>query len=338
MHRILSARKSAVGAVLAVLVGVGLLGARGAEMRGQFNPADVQASATASVGIAFQNRDSETVEALGDTTPQATAALSVGDTDASALAWVDDGVIKLQMGVMGPGFPDALLEGAFGDAFLVTSATLPAGTTVEFRVELGFSRTLNVFQPCLSEGAEAYAVLRGAIDLVSATDHTCDLQDDLPASFEVIIQRQVGERFPLFIQARLMGLSGNGSGVSGSVAVRMYVTPLGEADYITASGNDYRRPVDGDEPTVEELLEDLVETVASLNLQAGISNALDAKLDAARDALADVNANNDVAAINSLHALINHIEAQRGKKLTDEQADRLIAATLAIIDAIQSGD
>jgi hypothetical protein len=40
---------------------------------------------------------------------------------------------------------------------------------------------------------------------------------------------------------------------------------------------------------------------------------------------------------NSLNALINHIEAQRGQKLTEDEADVLIAATLAILEAIQSG-
>jgi len=53
--------------------------------------------------------------------------------------------------------------------------------------------------------------------------------------------------------------------------------------------------------------------------------SLDAKLDAALNALNDVNENNDVAAINSMRAFINAVEAQRGKKISEEDADTLIA-------------
>jgi hypothetical protein len=76
---------------------------------------------------------------------------------------------------------------------------------------------------------------------------------------------------------------------------------------------------------------DLIDTVEALNLQQGIDNGLDAKLDAAFNALDDVNNNNDVAAINSLNAFINAVEAQRGNKITDEQADILIADATDII-------
>ncbi|MHC4533129.1 MAG: FIMAH domain-containing protein [Planctomycetota bacterium] len=76
---------------------------------------------------------------------------------------------------------------------------------------------------------------------------------------------------------------------------------------------------------------DLINTVEGMNLQQGIDNSLDAKLDAAANALDDVNNNNDVAAINSLNSFINAVEAQRGSKLTDEQADTLIADAEAII-------
>ena len=68
-----------------------------------------------------------------------------------------------------------------------------------------------------------------------------------------------------------------------------------------------------------------------MNLQQGIDNSLDAKLDAALNALDDVNQNNDIAAINSLNALINAVEAQRGNKLTEPQADLLIGDANDII-------
>ncbi|OGM14302.1 hypothetical protein A3A76_00120 [Candidatus Woesebacteria bacterium RIFCSPLOWO2_01_FULL_39_23] len=75
--------------------------------------------------------------------------------------------------------------------------------------------------------------------------------------------------------------------------------------------------------------------VISFNLQNGIENSLDQKLEAAQNALNDVNENNDQAAINSLQA-INSVEAQRGDKIANEQADALIAATQEIIAALSS--
>jgi parallel beta-helix repeat protein len=79
------------------------------------------------------------------------------------------------------------------------------------------------------------------------------------------------------------------------------------------------------------LTEVLIDVVASLNLQYGIENSLDAKLDAALNALDDVNQNNDVAATNALYAFINAVEAQSGNKISEEDADGLIAAAEVII-------
>ena len=47
-----------------------------------------------------------------------------------------------------------------------------------------------------------------------------------------------------------------------------------------------------------------------------------------------MNQNNDVAAINSLEAFINAVEAQRGTKIAEADADDLVAAAQAIIDAL----
>jgi parallel beta-helix repeat protein len=88
--------------------------------------------------------------------------------------------------------------------------------------------------------------------------------------------------------------------------------------------------------TPEEAILDLIITVADMNLHQGIENSLDAKLNAALNALDDANQNNDVAAINSLYAFINAVEAQRGKKLTDAQADTLVTEASNII-AMLSG-
>ena len=46
---------------------------------------------------------------------------------------------------------------------------------------------------------------------------------------------------------------------------------------------------------------------------------------------------NDIAAINALGAFMNAVEAQRGNKITDEQADMLIADAQYIIGVLIDG-
>jgi hypothetical protein len=86
-----------------------------------------------------------------------------------------------------------------------------------------------------------------------------------------------------------------------------------------------------------ELLQNLMQNVRNLNLQKGIENSLVVKLEAALQVLGDENENNDVAAINSLEAFINLVEAQRDKKISDTDADTLIANAQQIIDLLESG-
>lgn len=97
----------------------------------------------------------------------------------------------------------------------------------------------------------------------------------------------------------------------------------------------YARMEAGYDPV--ELLNDLVQTVIDLNLHNGIENSLDAKLDTALQALDDINANNDVAAVNVLEAFINAVEAQRDNKIPEADADSLIADTQQIITLLTEG-
>jgi hypothetical protein len=89
--------------------------------------------------------------------------------------------------------------------------------------------------------------------------------------------------------------------------------------------------------TPQELIGELVDDTLMLDLQQGISINLDAKLDAALQALDDVNNQNDVAAINSLGSFINAVEAQRGNKIPEVDADYLIASTHEIIEMLLGG-
>ena len=86
--------------------------------------------------------------------------------------------------------------------------------------------------------------------------------------------------------------------------------------------------------TVIDAVNHLIATVESMNLQQGIENSLDVKLEAARDALFAANAGNRNDAINKLEAFVNAVEAQRGKQLTDEQADELVSLANDIISTL----
>jgi hypothetical protein len=129
--------------------------------------------------------------------------------------------------------------------------------------------------------------------------------------------------------------NGPGNDYDRSVAIaidpadNVYVTGLSAGD---GTGNDYATIKYSQSPTTpSEAIEDLIILIENMNLQQGIDNSLDAKLNAVVNALDDVNENNDVAAINALGAFINAVEAQRGNRISDEDADALIAAAQDII-------
>jgi hypothetical protein len=79
------------------------------------------------------------------------------------------------------------------------------------------------------------------------------------------------------------------------------------------------------------LLDTLADTVQGYNLPKGTANTLLQKIAQAQKSLAKGNTN---AAENQLDALLNQINAQRGKKLTNEQADAFVAQALLIMTLI----
>lgn len=87
--------------------------------------------------------------------------------------------------------------------------------------------------------------------------------------------------------------------------------------------------------TPEKAIESLIQDVVTMNLGQGIENSFDAKLDAALGSLEALNADQRNDSINKLYAFINAVEAQRGNKITNEQADYLIAEVQRIIDLIE---
>lgn len=86
--------------------------------------------------------------------------------------------------------------------------------------------------------------------------------------------------------------------------------------------------------TPESILNDLVSEVVDLNLNAGLDNALDSKLENVLAALDRARDNNTDSAINLLEAFINSVEAQRGKAISDADADSLIESANLVIQLL----
>ena len=84
------------------------------------------------------------------------------------------------------------------------------------------------------------------------------------------------------------------------------------------------------------LIDNLDSYVDNLNPSDVTKNSLCAKLGVAMKAIRDLKKNNDVAAVNAMEAFVNQVEAQRGKKITEEDADALIAKAQAIIALLSS--
>ena len=78
-------------------------------------------------------------------------------------------------------------------------------------------------------------------------------------------------------------------------------------------------------------IEDFPKVIKELELPQGTENAL---LTSINNAQKSLDKGNDGAAINQLRAFINKVEAQRGKKISDEDADMLIEYANSIIDQI----
>ena len=83
----------------------------------------------------------------------------------------------------------------------------------------------------------------------------------------------------------------------------------------------------------QQAIENLIALVISMNLNQGQTKSLTTKLYEAIDYL---NNGDNAGAVDALNSFINSVEAQTGKKLTNEQADQLIAETQRIIDAINA--
>jgi hypothetical protein len=79
---------------------------------------------------------------------------------------------------------------------------------------------------------------------------------------------------------------------------------------------------------------DLIDTVEGMNLKKGIRNSLYVKLSNALSALTDKVSGNDASAVNKLRAFVNQCEAQSGKNIAVDQANKLVSMADAIIQVL----
>lgn len=80
-----------------------------------------------------------------------------------------------------------------------------------------------------------------------------------------------------------------------------------------------------------EEVESLIDDIEAMDLHQGLENSLTQKL---MNVLQSIGYGWINDAINQLNAFINQVEAQRGKKLTEEQADYLVGGAQSIIDSL----
>jgi len=83
---------------------------------------------------------------------------------------------------------------------------------------------------------------------------------------------------------------------------------------------------------IEEAIDNLIALVEDMNLHHGLENSLMASLEGAAAA---IERGNDKAAVGELNAFINKVEAQKGKKIPEEEADCLIETATAVIASIE---
>lgn len=85
----------------------------------------------------------------------------------------------------------------------------------------------------------------------------------------------------------------------------------------------------------EEQLLNLIALINQLNAAHGITNSLDAKLQNALKTLETIRQNNHTASCNEIDAFIHEVQAQSGKELTFDQANKMFAISFQIMAVLK---
>jgi len=101
--------------------------------------------------------------------------------------------------------------------------------------------------------------------------------------------------------------------------------PLDEIDFVDST-------LVVSQPTAPDLLRQLISNVESIQVDDGVRNALQAKLNAALNSLTAGNSQGRQDGMNTLAAFIHSVEAQRGKKISDTDAQFLIDSATTIVN------
>lgn len=128
---------------------------------------------------------------------------------------------------------------------------------------------------------------------------------------------------------------GDGTPVGSGVSVNHTYGAAGSY-VVTLTVMDDGGSIDTDSVTVDvitaaDAIDDLIDIIIGMGLHHGTENSLISKLESAKKSLEKGKPH---VAVNKLNAFINKVEAQRGKKLTEEQADLLVAYANRIISVL----
>lgn len=244
------------------------------------------------------------------------------------------------------------------DAFLVKIDTITG--SLSYSTFIGGENSDQAFDISLDENSDlflsgstispGFPVTSDALDSTCGTDGLCEAQDG-PTS-DIYLMKFDKDNFNL-IYSTYYGGKDNETALSmvlnsNDIFLTGMIDPLDNSDFspvFPTTINAFDRVFNGGTESFAirislispiEMVQNLIDTVQSFNFQQGIENSLDAKLQAAQNAIDDMNENNDQAAINSLESFINAVENQRGNQITNEQADILIYAALAIINVLEN--
>jgi hypothetical protein len=243
----------------AVLVGWLLAGTPAQATPIYFSSVNVSASDLNPGGT---NQDINTGQLLSVDT---VAAITASNSEASAIGFVNDGVIgafaSAESMVSDAMFVTGDSHVQFGDTLTLTSGSLPTGTPVNLLFTLDLSVILQSTQtPSMGGGCGSVAhgtllVARGT----SALADLVDLQEPSPCSVNdivaspLVVSANIGDQLvaTLGLEVAADGRIGGGSSADARDTLQFFADPIGDFSYTTASGNTYQSPTTNPGPVPE---------------------------------------------------------------------------------------